>query len=77
MTDGNTGDTTMQQAIYNSTINSNGIAIQTTKTDKTVTAARRASLLQRIARRWDMVGVLALMGSSAAYGVFALAHLGL
>ena len=70
--DGNTGDTTMQQAIYNS-INSNGISIQAANT-----GAPKASGLRRwVARRWDMVGVLALMGSSAAYGVFALAHVGL
>ena len=66
----------MQQAIYNS-INRDGISIQASKTNKTATATRRASLIRRIAHRWDMVGVLALMGSSAAYGVFALAHLGL
>ena len=60
----------MQQAIYNS----NGIAIQTTKTNKTATVTRRTSLARRIARRWDMVGVVALMASSAAYGVYAIAH---
>ena len=65
----------MQQAIYNNI--SNGIAIQTTKTGKTATAARPAGLLRWVARKWDLVGVLALMGSSAAYGVYALAHLGL
>ena len=64
----------MQQAIYNSTINSNGIAIQTTKTNTAKTTARRASLIQRIAHRWDMIGVVALMTSSAAYGIFAIAH---
>ena len=65
----------MQQAIYNS-INRDGISIQASKTNKTATT-RRATLIQRIAHRWDMVGVLALMGSSAAYGVYALAHVGL
>ncbi len=43
------------------------------------TAARRAKngagLVRWIAHRWDLVGALALLGSSAAYGVFALAHL--
>ena len=63
----------MQQAIYNSTtINGNDFAIPATKT--ATTTARRASLARRIARRWDMVGVLALMGSSAVYAVFAIAH---
>ncbi len=78
MTDRDTGGTTMQQSIYNSIIH-DSITIQATKTDTGTTAPAfwGASLLQRLARRWDMVGVLALMGSSAAYGVFALAHLGL
>ena len=30
-----------------------------------------------VACRWDFVGMLALMGASAIYGVFALTHLGL
>ena len=60
----------MQQAIYNS-INGSSIASQAAETTAT---ARRASLARRIARRWDMIGVLALMGSSAAYAVFAIAH---
>lgn len=29
-----------------------------------------------LARRWDLVGVLSLMASSAAYGIYALAHTG-
>ena len=29
-----------------------------------------------LAHRWDLVGVLALLGSSAAYGVYTLTHLG-
>ena len=36
-----------------------------------------AGFVQWLAHRWDMVGMAALMGSSAAYGVYALAHLGL
>ena len=75
----------MQQAIYNTTHNSikathNSIkATQKTILTMTTTApaARPMGLARRMAGRWDMVGVLALMGSSAAYGVFALAHLGL
>ena len=62
----------MQQAIYHS---SNRIAIQTTKT--TATGSGRTGLARRIMQSWDLYGVLALMGSSAAYGVFALARLGL
>ena len=30
-----------------------------------------------LAHQWDLVGVVALIGSSAAYGVYALTHLGL
>ena len=63
----------MQQALYNS-ITSNGVTIQA-KTNKTAT--QRASLAQRLAQRWDMVGVLTLMTSSAAYGVYSLASVGL
>ncbi len=59
----------MQQAIYNS------ITIQTTKTNETtMSRTRRVRLARRIAQSWDIAGVLALMVSSAAYGVFALAH---
>lgn len=62
----------MQQSIYNS------IALQTAKTNKTsVTGSRRTGMARRLARSWDLYGALALMGSGAAYGVFALAHLGL
>ncbi len=74
----------MQQSIYNSVynsvngnINGSGITIQATKTNKTTPTTRRASLAQRVAQRWDLVGVLMLMGSSAVYGAFALAHVGL
>ena len=68
----------MQQAIYNSTT-SNNISIQTKAAAKTagVSAPKAVGLLRWVACRWDMVGVLALIGSSAAYGVFALAHVGL
>ena len=61
----------MQQAIYNSSIQTNAAA--TTGTS----APKAAGLLRWVARRWDLVGVLTLIGSSAAYGVFALAHVGL
>ena len=36
-----------------------------------------AGLVRWVAHRWEMVGVLALLGSSAAYGAYALTHLGL
>lgn len=61
----------MQQALYNN------IAIQTAKTITPAPAKRQAGLGRRIAQTWDLVGVLALMGASAAYGVFALADLGM
>ena len=63
----------MQQAIYNT------IRIQNTNQAAiTSPATSRAAVVRRwVARKWDLVGVLALMGSSAAYGIFALAHVGL
>ena len=68
----------MHQAIYNTTHNSIKATQKTILTmTTTAPAARPMGLARRMAGRWDMVGVLALMGSSAAYGVFALAHLGL
>ncbi len=64
----------MQQALYN---NSNGSTI--VKTTRPANAAARATdgtgLLRWIGRKWDLVGVVTLMGSSAVYGVFALLHL--
>ena len=38
-------------------------------------AVRRTGLRRHLARRWDLYGILALMASSAAYAVSALAHL--
>lgn len=69
----------MQQAFYNTTtfrndINSN-VATKPALPGKTVNGS--AGLVRWIARKWDLVGVLALIGSSAAYGVYALAHTGL
>ena len=58
----------MQQIIYRT-------AIQNTAAQTVTSTARRAGLTQWIARKWDLVGVLALMASSAAYGAFALSHL--
>jgi len=59
----------MQQALYNTIHQDNTIA----KTVTTVPTIRRTSLGRRLAQKWDLVGVLALMASGAAYGVLALA----
>ncbi len=37
---------------------------------------RAACRLRTLGRKWDLFGVLSLMASSAAYGVYALAHTG-
>ena len=60
----------MQQAIYN-TISAD-ITIENKNT--TATASRRTGLGRRIAQKWDMVGVVALMLSSGMYGLYAIAH---
>ena len=64
----------MQQAIYNS-INGSAIVKATRPANAAAQAANRAGLIRWIGRKWDLIGVAALMGSSAVYGVFALAHL--
>ena len=58
----------MQQAIYNT--------IRTSNNTATLNATLPSGLAHWAAARWDMVGVLALMAASAAYGVATLAHLG-
>ena len=58
----------MQQIIYRT-------AIQNTAARTATATSRRTGLTQWIAQKWDLAGVLALMASSAAYGVFALSHL--
>ena len=60
----------MQQTFYNHIGSRNPAA-------ETGTAGRGTALAQWIAHRWEMGAVLALMGASAIYGVFALTHLGL
>ncbi len=66
----------MQQAIYNTSQTT--LRIQTNPAASTGASAPQAvGVLRWVARRWDLVGVLTLMGSSAAYGAFALAHVGL
>ena len=64
----------MQQSIYNNISIRSNIDVQTKQPGKTSTAAR---VLRWVSHKWDLVGVLTLMGASAAYGVFALTHLGL
>ena len=60
----------MQRVIYNTTATNT-----TTRTTASLkTAELGAELVRWIARKWDLVGVLTLLGSSTAYGVFALAH---
>ena len=58
----------MQQAIYNT--------IRTPNNTAALNATLPSGLVRWAAARWDMVGVLALMAASTAYGVAALAHLG-
>jgi hypothetical protein len=53
----------MQQAFYSSA------SIKTFR--------HSTSRVREITLKWDLAGVLALLGSSAAYGVFALSHTGL
>ena len=63
----------MQQALYNTIRTHTSTATANTPSP----VSRTGNTLRGMARKWDMLGVLALMGSSAAYGIFALAHLGL
>ena len=67
----------MQQAIYNPLHLQNTRATVGTTAPRSAVASRSGNVLRWVARKWDLVGVVALMGSSAAYGVYALAHLGL
>ena len=60
----------MQQALYNRT----GISDPAATTGR---AQRGTAVVRWVARRWELAGVLALMGSSAAYSAVALTHLGL
>ena len=64
------GDTTIQQALYSRTDISDPAAT-------TGRAQRSAAVVRWVARRWELAGVLALMGSSAVYSAVALTHLGL
>ena len=64
----------MHQAFYNHIGSRNPAAEMTAAAE---TAGRGTARVQWVARQWEMAGVLALMGASAIYGVFALTHLGL
>ena len=59
-------------AVYNPSFNAAAVAAPS----NTPWMPRAARALRTLARRWDMVGVLGLMASSAAYGVYALAGTG-
>ncbi len=65
----------MRHAVYG---NNPLTLIQTDRPARTGTAkpgaGRVRGRVRWIFRQWDLVGVLALMGSSAAYGVYALTH---
>lgn len=74
----------MQQTIYNHSGSTLSLSDDLSLSyPGAMTAKRRArlgfweGLARGIARRWELAGVLALMASSAVYGAFALAHLGL
>lgn len=64
----------MQQAIYNNISIQANVGVQIKPAVKT---NRVACILRWVGHKWDLVGVVTLMGTSAAYGVYALAHLGL
>ena len=64
----------MQQAIYNNSINN--VSNNNSGRKAALPAMNGAALVRWMAHRWDLVGVLALIGSSAAYGTLARAHLG-
>ena len=59
-------------AVYSPSFN----AAAVTAPGNTPWMPRAARCLRTLARRWDMVGVLGLMASSAVYGIFALTGTG-
>ena len=59
----------MQQALYTN------VAFKTSVRPIATPESSRLSLARRLAQRWDLYGVVALMASSAAYGLFSLLHL--
>ena len=56
-------------AVYNPSFK----AAAVTAPGNTPWMSRAARSLRTLAHRWDMIGVLGLMASSAVYGVYALA----
>ncbi len=60
-------------AVYSPSFHSAVIAAPAANTPWMPRAAR---LWRTLARKWDLIGVLSLMASSAAYGVCALAGTG-
>ncbi len=61
-------------AVYNSAFNT---VVVTPSAANTPWMPRAARCVRTLARKWDLIGVLSLMTSSAAYGIYALAHTGL
>jgi len=63
---------TMQNtAIYNPSFNTAAVAAALAANTPWMPRLRRT-----LARRWDLIGVLSLMASSAAYGIYALSCTG-
>jgi hypothetical protein len=58
-------------AVYNSSFNTAAVIAAPAANIPWMPRLRRM-----LARRWDLLGVLSLMASSAAYGVYALAGTG-
>lgn len=56
------------------------VALKLSETAKTAESTaqatrRRTGLRRTLAHRWDLIGVLSLLAASAAYALYALAHL--
>jgi len=64
----------MQKAIYSKNIT---LVFPTTEAAAPTAAPRRRNILRWLSRKWDLIGILALMGSCAAYCLYALTHLGM
>ena len=64
----------MRQAIYR---NNPLILIHSDQPIRTKTAKPGAGIVRWIACKWELLGVLTLIGASAIYSVDALANLGL
>lgn len=64
----------MQKAIYSKNIT---LVFPTAETAAPAAMPRRRNILRWLSRKWDLIAILALMGSSAAYCLYALSHLGM